>query len=112
VFTSLIRSGDTKILNSTDADPEGCLRSYVNEDLSIYIKVVGLIDIKLEMERVAKRNTQLQGLKEKLEQKMNMKGYEKKVPEAVQKENLDKLKGYETEINQNIKGSEDLAKFI
>lgn len=56
VFTSIIRSGDTKVIGKLDKDPEGCLKSYLNEDLTIYVKVVGLIDINLEIERVNKRN--------------------------------------------------------
>lgn len=41
-----------------------------------------------------------------------MKGYENKVPEAVRKENDEKLSAYESEIQANNKGMEDLAKFI
>jgi valyl-tRNA synthetase len=66
VFSSIIKSGETKIIGKTDKDPEGCLKSYINEDLTIYVKVVGLIDIKLEIERVNKRNAQLKDLKDKL----------------------------------------------
>lgn len=44
--------------------------------MTIYVKVVGLIDLKLEIERVNKRNTQLQDLMDKLQKKMTMKGYE------------------------------------
>ena len=76
VFSSIIKSGETKIIGKTDKDPEGCLKSYINEDLTIYVKVVGLIDIKLEIERVNKRNAQLKDLKDKLVQKVTMKGYE------------------------------------
>jgi valyl-tRNA synthetase len=57
VFTSIIKSGETKVIGKSDKDPEGCLKSYLNEDLTIYVKVVGLIDIKLEIERVNKRNS-------------------------------------------------------
>jgi len=56
VYSSLLRAGSTTILSGTDADPEGCLKSFVNDKVTIYIKVVGLIDIKLEIERVNKRN--------------------------------------------------------
>lgn len=112
VFRSLIRSGEVKMLANGDADPAGSLSNFVNDDVTIFTKVIGIVDIKLEIERVNKRNTQLSGLIEKLQQKINMKGYDKKVPEAVRNENLEKLKSYETEIEQNKKGVEDLAKFI
>lgn len=76
VFSSLLRASSTTILASAEADPEGCLKSYINDQMTIYVKVVGLIDLKLEIERVNKRNTQLQDLMDKLQKKMTMKGYE------------------------------------
>jgi len=56
VFKSLVRSGATRVLSAADADPEGCLKSYLNEQITIYVKVVGVIDIKDEIQRVSKRN--------------------------------------------------------
>lgn len=111
VFSSLVKAGETKILGKSDADPEGCVKTYINEDLTIFIKVVGLIDIKLEIDRVQKRITQLDDLMSKLNQKMTMKGYEQKVPENVRQENIAKMQGYETEVSECKKSIEDLAKF-
>jgi valyl-tRNA synthetase len=111
VFKSLIRSGDVTILNAEN-DPEGCLKSYINDDISIYIKVVGVIDINLEIDRVLKRNSQLDKFIDGLVKKIEMKGYENKVPEAVRKENNEKLLAYKTEIESNLKGIADLKKFI
>ena len=108
VFKSLIKSGAVHTLTPADKDPEGCLKSYINEDVTIFIKVVGVIDIKLEIERVGKRNAQLDKLREGIQKKIDMKGYEKKVPEAVRNENIEKLKNYQTEIDQNLKGITDL----
>lgn len=55
VFTSLIRSGETNILSKSDKDPDGCVKSYVNEKLEIYVKVAGLIDMSVEVKRIEKR---------------------------------------------------------
>jgi hypothetical protein len=44
------------MLSKSDVEPEGCIKSYINDDLTILIKVIGLIDMKLEIERVNKRN--------------------------------------------------------
>lgn len=66
VFQSLIRSGPIAMLTGNDADPSGSLSNFINDDATIYIKVVGVVDIKLEIERVNKRNTQIGGLKDKL----------------------------------------------
>jgi valyl-tRNA synthetase len=94
VFKSLIRSGEVTILSTEDKDPEGCLKNFINNDITIFVKIVGIVDIQLEIDRVNKRNTQLAKLIEGLEKKINMKGYEQKVPEEVRKENNDKLTSY------------------
>lgn len=91
VFKSLIRAGECTILSASDAEPSGCLASFISDDLTVYIKVEGVVDIKLEIERVNKRNAQLIQLRDKLVQKINMKGYADKVPEQVRNENTDKL---------------------
>ena len=110
IFSSLIKAGETKVLGKADSDPAGCVKTYINEDLTIFIKVVGLIDIKLEIDRVEKRITQLEDFKDKLNKKMTMKGYEQKVPETVRQENIAKLQGYETEISECKKSIDDLGK--
>ncbi len=51
-------------------------------------------------------------MKEKLIQKVSMKGYEQKVPENVRVENDDKLKTYDNEVSENEKSIQDLAKLI
>jgi hypothetical protein len=54
----------------------------------------------------------LKDLKEKLIQKVSMKGYEQKVPETVRAENDEKLKAYDIEVSENEKSIQDLAKLI
>lgn len=76
VFKSLIKSGEVTIMKTGDKDPEGCIKQFVNDDITILVKVVGVIDIQLEIERVNKRNTQLAKLSDGLNKKINMKGYE------------------------------------
>lgn len=55
VIQSLVKSGQVDVIGPNDQDPEGSLKNHVNEDFSTLIKVVGLIDIKLEIERIKKR---------------------------------------------------------
>lgn len=57
VFTSLIKSGDCKVISASDADPAGCVKNFINDDITIFVMVAGFVDIKLEMDRVTKRNT-------------------------------------------------------
>jgi len=111
-FQGLIRSGETTILGKSAEDPAGCIKQFVNDDLTIFIKVVGLIDMNDEIARVQKRITQLGGLKDNLAKKMTMKGYEQKVPAEVRQENVKKMTGYETEVKECEKSIEDLKKFL
>lgn len=67
VIQSLVKCSQIDVLGPTDlADPEGSLKNHVNEEVSTFIKVVGLIDIKLEIERIKKRQNELKKYSEDL----------------------------------------------
>lgn len=55
VIQSLTRAGEVIVLRDGEAEPEGCLSGFVSEEITVYVKVIGLIDIKLELARIAKR---------------------------------------------------------
>lgn len=112
VIQSIIRSGETTVLDSKAPEPEGCLNQYVNEEFTIYIKVVGAIDLKLEIARQTKNNDKLQDLADKLSKKINKAGYADKVPENVRQADQEKLQGYLQEISQNKRAMEPLMKLI
>ena len=112
VFTSLIKAGETHILDKDAKDPDGCIKSFINDKIDIYVKVAGLIDISLEVQRIEKKQVQLQKLLDGIVKKMSIADYETKVPEKVKAENLEKKKGYEREIEENKKGIERLSKLI
>lgn len=86
------------MLRGNETEPEGCLSSFVSDEITVYVKVIGLIDIKLELARIAKRYKQLNDLKEKLEKKMAAASYMERVPENVRKQDGDKVAGYVTEL--------------
>ena len=108
IVSSMVRASKAQTLAMTDADPVGCLKSYVTDQITILVKVVGIIDIKLEIERINERNAKLQDLKDKLEKKQKMKGYEQKVPENVRQADQEKLNGYLAELESNEKSANEL----
>lgn len=112
VFTSLIKAGETHVLGKDAAEPEGCLKSFINESLEIYVKVVGVIDVSLEVKRIDKRQAQLTDLATKLKAKIEAPGYADKVPEKVRTENAEKLASYERELAENVKAAERLSKLL
>ena len=112
VFQSLIRAGETTVLGKDAADPEGCIKNFVNDELTIFVKVVGLIDMNMEIQRVQKRIAEINKAKDGLAKKLSMPGYEKKVPEKVRTENAAKMTGYETELKECEKSIADLGRFL
>ena len=81
VVQSLVKSGETIILGADDQVPAGYLKGFVSESISVYVKVIGLIDIKLELARIQKRLKQLEDLSSKLKEKIEKS--KDKVPENV-----------------------------
>lgn len=112
VFQSLIRAGETTVLGKDAADPEGCIKNFVNDELTIFVKVLGLIDPNMEIQRVQKRMAEIHKAKEGLAKKMSMPGYEKKVPENVRAEHTAKMAGYETELKECEKSTAALGKLL
>lgn len=112
VFTSLVKASETIIISGDETQPDGCLKGFVSDEISIYVKVIGLIDIKLEIGRINKRTKQLEDLKGKLVQKITMPGYETKVPPNVRAENDEKVAGYDREISETVKQLTILEKFL
>lgn len=110
VISSLTKAGETIILNAKDPEPEGCLKGFVSDDISSYVKVVGLIDLKVEIARIQKRQTQISKLKEGLQNKISLPSYQEKTPEKIKKENDEKMAGYVTEIAELDKQMETLSK--
>jgi valyl-tRNA synthetase len=97
VVQSLVKAGETGVISADEQPPAGCLKGFVSDEISIYVKVVGLIDIKVENDRIEKRMKQLDGFKEALVKKMSIPDYDKKVPANVQAENNEKMNVLDTE---------------
>lgn len=61
-----MKAGEIIVLAGNESEPAGCLKGFVSDEISIYVKVIGLIDIKLEIGRINKRMKQLDDLRQKL----------------------------------------------
>lgn len=111
VVQSLVRAGEVVILKHTEKVPEGCANGFVNDDITVYIKVVGLIDFKAELNRLEKEKDRLDNMKEGVEKKMNDSNYAK-VPEKVKKINEANHSKYMTELEAIHKSIADIKKYI
>jgi len=104
----LIKCGPLNIIAGADADPTGCIKNYINDKLSIFLKAGDLA--AKELIRLEKKRKELQKAVESLEKKMSMKDYENKVPEKVRKENTAKMEALTSELAENLKSEEELKK--
>lgn len=114
VITSLVKSGETFVIETgKDADKaQGCVSCFVTDEIQVLVKVIGLIDLKLEIKRIEKRSKQLEDLATKLKQKIDAPSYLERVPEHVRNENIGKLSGYNVELAAQHAQIEVLAKLI
>lgn len=112
VIQALTKSGQVDVIGPSDADPAGSLKNHLNEDFQTLIKVVGLIDVKLEIERLKKRQNELTKFIDGQKKKMTTPNYETKVPESVRNENSEKLATYEREFQEIGKSQKDLAQLL
>lgn len=112
VIEALVKSGETNIIAKGEAEPEGSLKGFVSEDISVYVKVIGLIDVKLEIARIAKQNGKLQDLAAKLQAKMDASSYQGRVPDKVKADDAAKLARYKAEIAEMDKQAKNLSNLV
>ena len=112
VFKTLLRCGDVNVLGASDADPAQCLKDFISEEFTIYIQVVGIIDISLELKRIQKQLDQQTKLRDDLNKKINMPGYADKVPQKVRDENDKKVAQYNAVITSSNEAIENWKKFV
>ena len=84
----------------------------MSEEFTIYIQVVGIIDISLEVKRIEKQLDQKTKLRDDLNKKINMPGYADKVPQKVRDENDKKIAEYNAVITSSNEAIQNWKKFI
>ena len=78
--------------------PEGCAIVTVSDKCSAHLMLKGIIDPLKEVEKLRKKQELLKNQLEKLKKSMEIKDYDKKVPEEVRKNNAEKVGQTQTEI--------------
>jgi Na+-transporting NADH:ubiquinone oxidoreductase subunit NqrC len=89
---TLIKCGEAGFLKGSDADPEGCLQVYINDELKIFLKVVGVIDVKVAYEKLQGTADTIQKRLTDAITKTKKANYKEKVAAAVQEEDAKKIK--------------------
>ena len=78
--------------------PDGCAIVTVSDKCSAHLMLKGIIDPEKEVEKLGKKQASLKNQLEKLKKSMQIKDYEKKVPEDIRTANSEKVSQTETEI--------------
>ena len=90
-LTSLAGVGPMKQLAEGESAPPGCAVSIVNESVTVYILLKGVVDAATEIAKLDKKLAALKKTNEALLKKTQEDGYEDKVPEKIRDENTEKL---------------------
>lgn len=79
-------------INGTESEIVGT--TIVDDTLTVYMDVKGLVDYNVEIDRLKKHLKTTEPAIESLEKKMAMEGYDEKVPEDLKRTNSEKLDSY------------------
>ncbi len=77
-------------LGPEDQIPAGCGVVVVNESVTLYLLLRGVVDPATEIAKLGKKTTQVEKQASELKKKTEMPGYEEKVPRSVRDDNVEK----------------------
>lgn len=110
LLKSLVSNCQITSVDQSDQEPKGALKNHVNDDIQVFLQVQGLIDVKLEVGRLKKRNGELQKLVDNTKAKMNK--YSDKVPQEVRNTDAEKLQTYIAEKDSNEQSIKELEELL
>jgi valyl-tRNA synthetase len=111
-IAALATCAKVDILCPDDAVPAGCGVTVINESVSVYLMLKGVVDPAAEIAKLEKKSAQTAKQIADLQKKMEMPGYETKVPENVRADNTEKLAKLEAEVATTAAAMEDFKKLI
>lgn len=112
VMRTLIKCGEASFLKGADADPEGCLQIYINDELKIFLKVVGVIEVKSACEQLQTSAATIEKRLNDAVGKTKKPNYKEKVPATVQEDDAKKIKQLETELAEAQGSIDGLKKLL
>lgn len=101
-----------KVLRESDVPPVGCAVNIVNEHLSVYLLLRGIVDAELELSKLEKKKEEIIRQQEVVTKKMNIPGYRDKVPANIQEDNLSKLNKLMAELDIVEEANENFEKLL
>jgi len=111
-IATLAGCGRVDVLGPDDEVPPGCGVTVINESVSVYLMLKGVVDPAAEIAKLEKKSSQTKKSIAALQKQMEMPGYEEKVPENVRADNAEKLSKLEAEVASTAAAMEDFKKLI
>lgn len=96
---TLSSSGEVSILLN-ETPPVGCAMQTASEKCEVHMLLRGVIDTNKEVSKLEQQKEKLVSQQDKLKEKMEVEGYQTKVPENVRKSNSEKFSNMETEVKK------------
>ena len=97
--------------NGAAAAPSGCSVAIVDDATTVYMLLVGVLDPVLEVQKLQKKVTEVEGRIEAMRRKTALASYDK-TPEAVKADDADKLVKAEAELAASHTAISDFQKLI
>jgi valyl-tRNA synthetase len=101
-FCTLAKGNFLKYSEGDDL-PKGCCVKVVSDSLSLVVDLTGIVDSDTEIARLTKEVERLGPMIDTYKRKFAASDYETKVPENVRMLNIEKVAGYEAELETTIK---------
>uniref|UniRef100_A0A161ZYQ6 valine--tRNA ligase n=1 Tax=Daucus carota subsp. sativus TaxID=79200 RepID=A0A161ZYQ6_DAUCS len=90
-ISTLAALSSLQVLRQNDDPPAGCSVSIVNENLSVYLKLQGNINVEAELEKLKKKMEEIQKQCDNLNKMMGASGYQQNAPRHVREEDQARL---------------------
>ena len=100
-FCTLAKGNYLKLLNPIGEAPKGCCIRVINDRVTLFIDLSGIIDLDGEINRLGKEKERISSALEQFKRKVSAPGYDK-VPENVKVLNAEKLSSYELELEKTL----------
>ncbi|KAL3686885.1 hypothetical protein R1sor_013194 [Riccia sorocarpa] len=98
IISTLATLSSVQIIAEVESAPGGCAVAIIDEQLSAYLLLTGLVDANVELTKLQKKKEDIIKQQEALAKRMNAPGYVEKVPASVREDNLSKDSKYAAEL--------------
>ncbi|KAF0852931.1 Valine--tRNA ligase 1 [Andalucia godoyi] len=111
LIATLAQCEKVEVLDDESVEiPLGCGVQVLSDKVAVYVMLKGVIDADNEIKKLNKKLATAEASKDAIRKRVEMVGYEERVPEKVRQENTTKLQQLEVEISDILRGIDEMNK--